>query len=113
MSLLNQAAQNIENILSTITDLINIASFNKSFRATVTQNVNNAKYKVSYKNREYSVKSDYILDVGDIVWVCAPGNDWDSLFVQRCDRVENKIRSLQKYEFQDDGIYLDGVKITK
>ncbi|WP_024346888.1 hypothetical protein [Lacrimispora indolis] len=105
--------QEVYNKLSD--DLVNAFNFfmgnmklTKVFKATVTQKVNNTVYKVSYKNAEYRVKSDYNLSIGEMVWVCAPQNNWDSLFV-----VSHKSNSLKNYEFREDGIYLDGVKITK
>lgn len=80
----------------------------KVFKATIIEKINDTVYKILYKNAEYKVKSYYDLIVGEMVWVCAPQNNWDSLFV-----VSHKSNSLKNYEFREDGIYLDGVKITK
>jgi len=96
MSLLEQTISNIEKILSTVKELIDSASFNKSFRATVTEKINNTVYKVSYKNAEYKVKSCYDLLVGDLVWVCAPENDYDSLFVQSYNGFRDRIITTDK-----------------
>jgi len=63
---------------------------------------------VSFKNREVKVSSYHSLNIGETVWVCVPNGDWDSLFV-----VSHKSNSLKNYEFREDGIYLDGIKITK
>ena len=81
MNLFEIAKSNAESFMIAIRELINSASFNKSFRAKVTQKLSNKKYKVYYKKREYSVLSDFILEVDNMVWVCAPQNNWDSFFV--------------------------------
>lgn len=97
-----------EDIERTVTEKLKNIRYDKTFKATVTQKVNNTVYKVACKKAEYKVKSDYNLSIDDVVWVCAPENNWDSLFV-----VSHKSNSLKNYEFREDGIYLDGVKITK
>ena len=96
MGLFETAKSNAESFMIAIKELINSASFNKSFRATVTEKINNTVYKVSYKNAEYKVKSYYNLLVGDLVWVCAPGNDWDSLFVQSYNGFHDRVITTDK-----------------
>lgn len=81
MSLFETAKSNAESFMIAIKKLIDGASFDKSFRATITEKISDYTYKVLYNKAEYKVKSDYNLSVGDSVWVCAPGNDWNSLFV--------------------------------
>ncbi|MEY8352620.1 hypothetical protein AALB39_04595 [Lachnospiraceae bacterium 54-53] len=112
MSLFETAKGNTSKFFLAVKELINSASFNKSFRATVTEKVNNTVYKVLYKNAEYKVKSYYDLIVGDLVWVCAPGNDWDSLFVQSYngfrDRVITTDKIVNNYTTNVAGTVLDG-----
>jgi len=75
------------------------------YNTKVTERITDNNYKVLCKNKEYPVRSDFMLNVGDLVWICAPGNDWDSLYVQNSN-------SMRNYEFRADGIYLNGRKIT-
>ena len=87
--------------------------YDKTFRGKVIRQESTSKYKVLHKNKEYPVKSDYKLSVGDLVWICAPCNNWDELYVKSSNGVGKTISSLENYEFRADGIYLEGVKITK
>ena len=104
---------NFQDVYKRIADDINYLftskadtlSYDKTFRAQVVSKESNGKYKVLYKNKEYPVKSDISLNIDDLVWVCAPENNWDSLYVQSSN-------SMKNYEFRADGIYLNGKKIT-
>lgn len=86
--------------------------YDKTFRAKILEIISNKKCKVLYRGKEYFAKCDDIVNVDDMVWVCAPGNDWNELYIYNCKRVEETISSLQNYEFKEDGIYLDRRKIT-
>jgi hypothetical protein len=79
--------------------------YDRTFRAKVISQETNDKYTILYKNKKYIAKSDINLDIDDLVWVCAPQNNWDSLYIQNTN-------SMRNYEFRADGIYLNGVKIT-
>lgn len=71
-----------KDIEKMITEKIKTIRYDRTFRAKVTERISDNNYKVLCKNKEYPVRSDFMLNVGDLVWVCAPGNDWNSLFVQ-------------------------------
>ncbi|RFZ75939.1 hypothetical protein DS742_26225 [Lacrimispora amygdalina] len=101
-----------DDLVNALNNFFSSLKLTKSFRARVTQKLSNKKYKVYYKKREYSVWSDFILEVDDMVWVCVPNGDWDSLYVQTSKNVGNKINTMKNYEFKEDGIYLNGIKIT-
>ena len=53
----------------------------KTFKAQVTENKGNSKYKVKYCGNDYTVSSSIALMVGDYIRVCAPCNNWNDLFV--------------------------------
>ncbi len=84
----------------------------KVFKATIIEKINDTVYKVLYKNAEYKVKSYYDLIIGDIVWVCAPGGDWDSLFVQSyngfLDRIVTTDKVVNNLTTNVAGTVLDG-----
>ena len=84
----------------------------KVFKATIIEKINDTVYKISYKNAEYKVKSYYDLIIGDIVWVCAPGGDWDSLFVQSyngfLDRIVTTDKVVNNLTTNVAGTVLDG-----
>lgn len=109
--------QEVYNKLSD--DLVNAFNFfmgnmklTKVFKATIIEKINDTVYKVSYKNAEYKVKSYYDLIIGDIVWVCAPGGDWDSLFVQSyngfLDRIITTDKVVNNLTTNVAGTVLDG-----
>lgn len=56
-------------------------SYDKTFRAKVVDTKSNNKLIVSYKNKEYIVRNYGKVKIGDAVWVCAPGNNWDELYI--------------------------------
>lgn len=53
----------------------------KTFKAQITENIGNSKYKVLYTGNTYIVSSSINLQAGDYVRICAPCNNWDDLFV--------------------------------
>ena len=94
--------KDIEKMITVKTKTIR---YDRTFCAKVIGQESNGKYKILYKNNEYMTKSDINLNVGGLVWVCAPCNNWDSLYVQNTNSIRN-------YEFRADGIYLNRRKIT-
>ena len=56
--------------------------YDKTFRAKVIDNLSTKKCKVLYKGKDYVVKCDGNVNIEDMVWVCAPGNDWNELYIQ-------------------------------
>lgn len=101
-----------DKILSSVKDLIEHASFDRTFKAKVTAKVSTGIYKVSKKNVEYKVKSYFDLVVGDFVWVCVPSGDWDAMFVQSYsgfhDRVITTNNIVNNYSTNVPGTVLDG-----
>jgi len=94
-----------EDINYLFTNKADVLRYDRTFRVKVISKETNGKYKVLYKNKEYMAKSDINLNINDLVWICAPENNWDSLYVQSSN-------SMKNYEFRADGIYLNGKKIT-
>lgn len=52
-----------------------------SFKAKIVSVANSKKYEVLYSGNIYTVSSSTVCEVGDFVWVCAPCNNWNNLFV--------------------------------
>jgi len=74
-----------EEIIKDISMLIDIKIKNINrditFKATVIEKVSDGKYKVLHKNIKYTVRGSSSTNIGDWVYVCVPGNDWNELFV--------------------------------
>jgi len=64
-----------------LTNIADTLKYDKTFRAKVIKQDSSGKYKVLYKNKEYTVRCDRELLSPDLVWVCAPQNNWDELFI--------------------------------
>ncbi len=66
--------------------LINSASenlkFDRTFRALVNGAAKDGKCTISYKNKTYTARCSTQVNLNDTVWVCAPCNDWNSLYIQ-------------------------------
>jgi len=62
---------------------IKIKNINRdiTFKAQITEKVSDGKYKVLHKNIKYTVRGSSSTNIGDWVYVCVPGNDWNELFV--------------------------------
>ena len=71
----------MENILSAMDRMISSSKFDRTFKAIVAGKVDDGKYKILYNGKEYTVSSSIVLQVNQIVYVCAPCNNWSDLFV--------------------------------
>ncbi len=56
--------------------------FDRTFRAQVTGVAKDGKCTISYKNKTYTARCSNQVSLNDAVWVCAPCNDWNSLYIQ-------------------------------
>lgn len=70
-----------EDINYLFTSKADTLKYDKTFRAKVIGQISANKYKVLYKNKEYNVRCDRELLAPNMVWVCAPQNNWDELFI--------------------------------
>jgi len=78
----SQLVQNITNvILKAVKKAIDEAPFDRTFTATIVKQNNTRSYEVAYNGKHMTVTSVYECELGDIVRVCAPSNDWSKLFV--------------------------------
>lgn len=68
-------------IFSQIQSLIKEAPFDKTFRARILKKISDGKYQIEYKGGKYTAKSSQSYDENDIVYVCAPMNKWEELFI--------------------------------
>jgi len=72
-----------------INNKLNNIARDRTFKAKIIEKVSNNKYKILYKNRYYTARCHAELSVGDIVYVCAPENNWSELFINLpCSRAE-------------------------
>lgn len=68
-------------IFTYIQSLIKDAPFDKTFRAKVIKKLASGKYQIEYKGAKYTARSSQTYNVDDIVYVCAPMNKWEELFI--------------------------------
>lgn len=83
----SQAIQNIaDTITAQIHNMIKSKSYSdKTFTAKVTEIVNTSKCRVLYCGNTFTISTTIPVEIGNIVRVCAPCNNWKDLFM-----VENK-----------------------
>lgn len=53
----------------------------KTIKAKVITVKGNGKYEVLYSGKTHTVSSSIPCTTNDYVWVCAPCNNWNNLFV--------------------------------
>lgn len=77
-----QIVQDItKTILNQVKKAIDKAPFDKTFTATIAQEISSRQYTVFYAGKFINVYSVYECELGDVVRVCAPQNDWTKCFV--------------------------------
>ena len=70
-----------ETILSYVQKSIDTKSYSdKTFKCQITGKVKD-KYQVLYCGNIYTVSSSISCEIGDLVRVCAPCNNWNDLFI--------------------------------
>lgn len=72
----------MDNTLIAISNMVQHASYDKSFRAQITKKISNSKYEILYNKKTYTVSSDKILTVEQYVTVTALCNNWNNLWVR-------------------------------
>lgn len=43
--------------------------------------ISDGKYQIEYKGAKYTARSSQVLNENDMVYVCAPMNKWEELFI--------------------------------
>ena len=72
-----------------INNKLNNIARDRTFKAKIIEKVSYNKYKIQYKNRYYTARCHAELSVGDMVYVCAPEDNWSELFINLpCSRRE-------------------------
>lgn len=79
-------------ILASYRDMLKKAEFDKTFKAKVTGKVSEGKYQVLYRGASYTAAFPGSLAVGQMVYVRAPQNHWDELYIT----ADSLIPELQK-----------------
>lgn len=70
-----------EQILMQIRQAVNIAEFDRTYTAVITDKVGTDKYMVSYNGSDHLAKSKSTFATGDTVMVCSPCNNDANLFI--------------------------------
>lgn len=68
-------------IFSNVQALIQNALFDKTFRARIIKKLSDGKYQIEYKGGKYTARSSQSYNENDMVYVCAPMNKWEELFI--------------------------------
>lgn len=71
----------VNDMLDYIQKSINKSSFDRTFRARILKKISDGKYQIEYKGGKYTAKSSQSYNENDMVYVCAPMNKWEELFI--------------------------------
>jgi len=71
----------IDDISMLVDDKVKHVKRDMTFKSRVMEKVSDGKYKVLYRNKLHTARGASSTNVGDWVYVCVPGNDWNELFV--------------------------------
>ncbi|MFT4107156.1 MAG: hypothetical protein QM657_15485 [Lacrimispora sp.] len=82
MKAMNACYQIYKDIERMITEKTRNMSYDKTFRAKVIDQISADKYTILYKNKGYPASCGWKVKIGDVVWVCAPRNNWNELYIQ-------------------------------
>ena len=67
----------VSTVLSYVQKSIDKASFDRTFRARIVKIISGEKYQVEWKGAHYTVRGFQSYSIGDLVYVCAPTNQWE------------------------------------
>lgn len=70
-----------EQILLQIQQAMNIAEFDRTYTAVITNKVGADKYAVMFNGTDHIAKSKASFAIGDTVMVCSPCNNDANLFI--------------------------------
>lgn len=100
MSLYTDATKEIiESILSGVKDGIEeLSNGDKTFKARIVELTSPARCKVLHNGVNYTVISNVYCEVGDLVRVCAPCNNWNELYVEANLTPGKTLRDIAKLE---------------
>lgn len=68
-------------IKSMVQNELKYAKYDRTFKAIISKKISSVKYEINYQNRIYTATTSRECNVGDIVRVCAPQNNWNDLFI--------------------------------
>lgn len=72
-----------ENILTAVRSLIKTAPYDQTYKAKITEVVSATKVKIELNRQIHTATTSVSCDVGDIVVVCVPRNNWNELYVEQ------------------------------
>jgi len=102
----------IDDITLLIDSKIKNIARDRTFKAKIIEKVTDSKYKILYKNRYYTARCHADLSPDDMVYVCAPENNWSELFINlTCSRTEFN-QKLTYYTSGDMSSLKDFVEMT-
>lgn len=71
----------VNDMLDYIQKSINKSSFDRTFRARIVKKISDGKYQIEWCGNKYTARSSQSYNENDIVYVCAPMNKWEELFI--------------------------------
>jgi len=72
-----------ENIIRAVRSLIKTAPYDQTYKAKITEVVSATKVKIELNRQIHTATTSVSCEVGDIVIVCVPRNNWNDLYVEQ------------------------------
>lgn len=61
--------------------MIQVAGFDRTFKAVISKKLSDNQYEIIYQKKYYHARSNGTYKSGDVVYVCAPQNNWSELYI--------------------------------
>lgn len=108
MNAIDACYQMYKDIEKMITEKTKNIRYDRTFRAKITSQISADKYKILYKNKEYPASCDIKTKIGDMVWVCAPENNWNRLYIQSSKSDDDTITQVNGVKGSAETSYKSG-----
>lgn len=108
MKAMNACYQIYKDIERMVTEKTRNMSYDKTFRAKIVDQISTNKYTILYKNKGYPASCGWNVKIGDAVWVCAPRNNWNELYIQQTYQPEDIITAVNEAKGSAEASYKSG-----
>lgn len=108
MNAIDACYQMYKDIEKMITEKTKTIRYDRTFRAKITSQISANKYKILYKKKEHPASCDIKAKIGDMVWVCAPENNWNRLYIQSSKSDDDTITQVNGIKGSAETSYKSG-----
>ena len=78
LSIINMICAEIKELVKS---MIRTAKFDQTFKAIINKKLSDNQYEIIYQRKYYHARSNGDYKTGDVIYVCAPQNNWSDLYI--------------------------------